>query len=206
MAYILNIYEKGIYIYSNITYKGKLYLKIKKTKYYIHHNICKAISKNKFNLNRLNAISVNLGPGLSDTRNRNILSSAKGFCYALNIPLIKINNILLFYIKYKKTINKNSNPQFLIFINNNQLVFKYNHILKKFFFIKKTKRLTEFIFSEKKNIFFINSAYKKIYQNIYKNVIFYKINYNYIIKISYYFYLKRKYVKNINKCLTLLFY
>lgn len=50
------------------------------------------LHKNKFTLDRLNAVSVSAGPG-SYTGLRIGVSTAKGLCYALNIPLIAIDTL-----------------------------------------------------------------------------------------------------------------
>jgi tRNA threonylcarbamoyladenosine biosynthesis protein TsaB len=59
---------------------------------FIHTAIEELLFKNNINLQQLDAIVVSAGPG-SYTGLRVGLSSAKGLCYALNIPLIAINTL-----------------------------------------------------------------------------------------------------------------
>lgn len=54
---------------------------------WLHNSIREMMLKHGIRLNQLQAISVSIGPG-SYTGLRVGLSAAKGFCYALNIPLI----------------------------------------------------------------------------------------------------------------------
>lgn len=56
---------------------------------WLHTAIHEMMITNGYALNQLDAVSVSIGPG-SYTGLRVGLSSAKGFCYALNIPLITI--------------------------------------------------------------------------------------------------------------------
>lgn len=56
---------------------------------WLHTAIDEMMKANGYSLNHLDAVSVSIGPG-SYTGLRVGLSSAKGFCYALNIPLIAI--------------------------------------------------------------------------------------------------------------------
>ena len=61
---------------------------------FIHTAIEELLFKNNIKLHQLSAIVVSAGPG-SYTGLRVGLSSAKGLCYALNIPLIAINTLEL---------------------------------------------------------------------------------------------------------------
>ncbi|WGH25562.1 MAG: hypothetical protein NHG13_00040 [Candidatus Shikimatogenerans bostrichidophilus] len=186
MVYILNIYEKKKYILSNITFNNKIFINIKKNKYSIHYNLLKIIKKKKFNLNKLNAICVNLGPCISYTKIRNIISSAKGFCLALNIPLIKINSFLIYIYKNKKKIKKYHKLYFFIFSYKKKI--KYIII----FDVKKKK------FYKKKNIKIKKKNKKILY--LYNYINYYL---KYIINISYKLYKKKKFIKNINKILPI---
>jgi tRNA threonylcarbamoyladenosine biosynthesis protein TsaB len=59
---------------------------------WLHPAIQKMISGQGFKITAIAAIAVTIGPG-SYTGLRVGLSAAKGFCYALNIPLITINTL-----------------------------------------------------------------------------------------------------------------
>jgi tRNA threonylcarbamoyladenosine biosynthesis protein TsaB len=61
---------------------------------WLHEAVKKLFAETAKTLNGLNAISVNIGPG-SYTGLRVGLSAAKGFCYALDIPLIALNALEL---------------------------------------------------------------------------------------------------------------
>ncbi|MDH3004836.1 MAG: hypothetical protein NHF85_00805, partial [Candidatus Shikimatogenerans sp. JK-2022] len=128
MVYILNIYEKKTYIYSNITKNGKTFIIIKKNNNSLHYNILKQIKKyNLLFLNKLNSICINFGPAISYTRIRNIFSAVKGLSLTLKIPIIKINlfEILLFY--YKKKIKTYKKIIFIIIIlkgNKKKIIYK----------------------------------------------------------------------------------
>lgn len=56
---------------------------------WLHHSIAEMMKASGHSMKELVAVSVSIGPG-SYTGLRVGLSSAKGFCYALNIPLITI--------------------------------------------------------------------------------------------------------------------
>lgn len=203
MTYILNIYEKSKYIYSNLTYNGKLFLKIPKNNNLLHYNILKCLNKKKINIKIINAICINLGPSISYTRIRNILSSAKGLSLSLNIPLIKLNTFIILINYNKKLIKNYKYIIFIIFRYNNINIYyiKYNIINNKY---KKIINIYKYINSYKMNtLFFINKKFKSKYYKSYKKIFFYKIPYNHIIKLSYKLYLKKKFIKNINKCLPI---
>ncbi len=61
---------------------------------WLHHSIAEMMQKAGYELNDLNAVAVSIGPG-SYTGLRVGLAAAKGFCYALNIPLITVNTLKL---------------------------------------------------------------------------------------------------------------
>jgi tRNA threonylcarbamoyladenosine biosynthesis protein TsaB len=61
---------------------------------WLHPAIQQLMDAEKMELRQLNAVAVTIGPG-SYTGLRVGLSAAKGICYALNIPLITINNLEL---------------------------------------------------------------------------------------------------------------
>ena len=67
---------------------------------WLHTTIADILKKSGYLLNELGAVAVSIGPG-SYTGLRVGLSSAKGFCYALNIPLIAISTlkIIAFAVK-----------------------------------------------------------------------------------------------------------
>jgi tRNA threonylcarbamoyladenosine biosynthesis protein TsaB len=61
---------------------------------WLHPAIQQLMDAEKVEMQQLNAVAVTIGPG-SYTGLRVGLSAAKGICYALNIPLITINNLAL---------------------------------------------------------------------------------------------------------------
>jgi tRNA threonylcarbamoyladenosine biosynthesis protein TsaB len=61
---------------------------------WLHSAIKELLDNNKNKASDLSAVAVTIGPG-SYTGLRVGLASAKGFCYALNIPLITINTLAL---------------------------------------------------------------------------------------------------------------
>ncbi|WOX79210.1 hypothetical protein [Candidatus Shikimatogenerans bostrichidophilus] len=206
MTYILNINENNNYIFSNISYNGKLLYLIKNTYNSIHKNINKCLFKNKFNINKLNAVCVNLGPSIYYFKIRSILSSAKGICLALNIPLIIVNDYLLILINKKKCLIKKYNKIIFIFFSyNKKIIYIKIYDFKKFKKLKIINNIYKFINKNKNYYFFINKKYKKLIKYnlfIYNNFNFYKINYLKIINLSYYFYKEKQYIKNnnINLC------
>ncbi|WOX79333.1 hypothetical protein [Candidatus Shikimatogenerans bostrichidophilus] len=201
MTYILNINENNNYIFSNISYNGKLLYLIKKTYYSIHKNINKCLLNYNFNLNKLNAVCVNLGPSIYYFKIRSLLSTAKGICLALKIPLIIVNDFLLILINKKKFLIKKYNKIiFIIFSYNKKIIYIKIYDFKK---LKIINNIYKFINKNKNYFFFINKKYKKfIKYNLFinNNFYFYKINYLNIIYLSYNFYKKKKYIKNINLC------
>jgi tRNA threonylcarbamoyladenosine biosynthesis protein TsaB len=61
---------------------------------WLHHAVVEILQDASINMKDLDAIAVNMGPG-SYTGLRVGLSSAKGFCLALSIPLITVNSLEL---------------------------------------------------------------------------------------------------------------
>lgn len=61
---------------------------------WLHTAILNILAEGRINTGNLTAIAVNTGPG-SYTGLRVGLSAAKGLCYALGIPLISINSLML---------------------------------------------------------------------------------------------------------------
>ena len=59
---------------------------------WLHATIAELFQKNGYIIKDLAAVSVNVGPG-SYTGLRVGLAAAKGFCYALHIPLITVNSL-----------------------------------------------------------------------------------------------------------------
>ncbi|MDH3004273.1 MAG: hypothetical protein NHG00_00465 [Candidatus Shikimatogenerans sp. JK-2022] len=203
MSYILNIYEIEKYIYSNISYKGKLYLNFNKNKNFLHYNIFKKIKKKKIDLNIIKAISVNLGPAISYTRIRNILSTAKGLCLSLNIPLIKITifKLFIYYIKIKKKIKK---YKFIYFIIINNLIYKYNIYTNKIYIINNIININKYIYKNLyNNLFIIEKKFKNKIYITNNNINFYKIPYKYINLLSYKLFLKNKFINNINNIIPI---
>ncbi len=69
--------------------------------------IKKLLLKLDLSINKLNAIAVTAGPG-SYTGLRVGMASAKGLCYALNIPLITINTLEVMALSAMNQIKKNA--------------------------------------------------------------------------------------------------
>ena len=98
MGFILNIESSSTNCSISISKNGKLidYIEKNDPKYrqsaIMHQNILDLIKKNNLNINDFAAVAISKGPG-SYTGLRVGLSSAKGLCYALDIPLISINTL-----------------------------------------------------------------------------------------------------------------
>ncbi len=71
---------------------------------WLHVTIAELLHKSGYVIKDLQAVSVSIGPG-SYTGLRVGLAAAKGFCYALHIPLITINSlkIIAFAVKHEAT-------------------------------------------------------------------------------------------------------
>ena len=69
---------------------------------WLHKAILRTMDKSGYSLSKLEAVAVSIGPG-SYTGLRVGLASAKGLCYAMNIPLITVNSLemLAFSVKEK---------------------------------------------------------------------------------------------------------
>ena len=98
MALILNIETSTTNCSVSLSLKGEtLFLKEDYSSNYSHAErlhvfIDEVIKTSKYSLNDLNAIAVSKGPG-SYTGLRIGVSSAKGLCYALDIPLISVSTL-----------------------------------------------------------------------------------------------------------------
>ena len=71
---------------------------------WLHVAIATMLKENNFSAKDLNAVAVTIGPG-SYTGLRVGLSAAKGFCYALNIPLIATGTLPLIALAAKEEAN-----------------------------------------------------------------------------------------------------
>jgi tRNA threonylcarbamoyladenosine biosynthesis protein TsaB len=68
---------------------------------WLHEAIDSLLKKNNFSPANLNAVAVSIGPG-SYTGLRVGLASAKGFCYALKIPLITVSTLKMMAFAVKE--------------------------------------------------------------------------------------------------------
>jgi tRNA threonylcarbamoyladenosine biosynthesis protein TsaB len=75
---------------------------------WLHTAIADVMKKAGYTTDQLQAVAVSIGPG-SYTGLRVGLASAKGFCYALNIPLIAINTLKMIAYAIKDTGIKHEN-------------------------------------------------------------------------------------------------
>ena len=118
MSYILHIETSTKVCSVSLGENGKLIAsKEEYSEKYIHAErltllIKDLIQENKIDFKDLSAIAVNKGPG-SYTGLRIGISTAKGLCYALNIPLISIDSLLNLYMNFKANID---------FVNENNVV------------------------------------------------------------------------------------
>ena len=71
---------------------------------WLHSEISEQMQKSGYEMKDLNAVAVSIGPG-SYTGLRIGLSAAKGFCYALNIPLITVNSLKIIAFAVKDEAN-----------------------------------------------------------------------------------------------------
>jgi tRNA threonylcarbamoyladenosine biosynthesis protein TsaB len=82
---------------------------------WIHEAIIQLLYANQFKSGDLSAIAVTIGPG-SYTGLRVGLATAKGFCYALNIPLITENTLRVMAFQAISRYTKDQKPNFEFFI------------------------------------------------------------------------------------------
>ena len=98
MAYILHIETSTIQCSVALSYKGKpLSSRVLNSKSFshnekLHHFISEVLEEANLKPKQLDAISVSKGPG-SYTGLRIGVAAAKGFCFALEIPLIALNSL-----------------------------------------------------------------------------------------------------------------
>ena len=110
MSYILHI-ETSTKICSVTLAKNDKLIAFKEesSEKYVHAErltllIEELIFESELEFKNLSAIAVNKGPG-SYTGLRIGVSTAKGLCYSLNIPLISIDSMLNLYMNFKSKIN-----------------------------------------------------------------------------------------------------
>ena len=133
MGLILNIESSSTNSSISVSENGKLidFIENNDSKYKqsdtIHQNILDLIKKNKLNINDFDAIAISKGPG-SYTGLRVGLSSAKGLCYALDIPLISINTLEIIAAGLRLDVKGNivslvhaREDEFYYIVYNNQL-------------------------------------------------------------------------------------
>jgi len=82
---------------------------------WIHEAITQLLHANQFKSGDISAIAVTIGPG-SYTGLRVGLATAKGFCYALNIPLITENTLRVMAFHAISYTSKDMKPNFEYFI------------------------------------------------------------------------------------------
>lgn len=111
MAYILHIETTSTVCSVSISYKNELIALKEQNGGYTHAEnlhlfITSIISEVQLYLSQLEAISISKGPG-SYTGLRIGYATAKGLCYALNIPLIEIETLQALSALAKNTTSKN---------------------------------------------------------------------------------------------------
>lgn len=99
MSYILNIHTATETAIVNLTYDGKVLSTFinhdaKQHATLLHTAILQLLQTNNIDVKKLSAVGVSAGPG-SYTGIRVGLATAKGLCYALNIPLVTFNSLEL---------------------------------------------------------------------------------------------------------------
>ena len=80
---------------------------------FLQPGIKQILSESGITINKLNAISVTAGPG-SYTGLRVGMASAKGLCYALNIPLITVNTMEVMALSSINSYKENDDPSFVL--------------------------------------------------------------------------------------------
>lgn len=106
MTNILCIETSGLVCSVSISQNGECKVfKLVSDKEYRHAEVLhllvqETLQESKLSINDLNAVAISKGPG-SYTGLRVGVSAAKGFCYALEIPLIAINTLYLIALEAK---------------------------------------------------------------------------------------------------------